>query len=322
MDITVVVCTYNRSNSLPATLDSIAAQLMPQSVAWEAIVVDNNSTDGTRALSESYCRRYPGVFRYVFEQQQGLSRARNAGIRAAAGEIVVFTDDDIIAETTWLDRLTEPLRDRTWSGGGGRVVPPQDLKLPDWLTVGGDRDLVGALLPIFDLGDQSGEMKRPPYGANMAFRKNMFEKHGTFRVDLGHCGGKLLSGEDTDFGNRLISAGERLHYEPTAVVHHPVPEDRLSKKYFRNWWFDYGRTRIIERGMRPTVFGVSRSLLSFGSLMFRYLPFRLLRWVFTTDIQRRFYNECEMLQTFGELVQTWALLTRREPAMEEITSKP
>ena len=304
MDISVLICTFNRCQSLSKTLDSIASQVMQPSVTWEAVVIDNNSTDGTRELVESYCRSSPALFRYVFEPQQGLSRARNAGIRAAGGDIIVFTDDDVIAESTWLEKLTAPLRTNGWGGGGGRVVPPVDLKLPAWLTVGGDMDLVGALLPIFDLGDKAGEMKRPPYGANMAFRKSMFEKYGLFRVDLGHCGSKLLSGEDIDFGNRLISAGERLHYEPSAVVHHPVPEERLSKSYFRTWWFDYGRTRIIERGERPSFFGIPRRFFSLASLALRFLPFRVIRWVFTLDARRRFYYECEIRQTLGEIAET------------------
>jgi glucosyl-dolichyl phosphate glucuronosyltransferase len=312
MKISVVVCTYNRAGSLSITLDSLAAQRMPESIAWEAIVVDNNSTDRTREVSESYCLRYSGIFRYVFERQQGLSRARNAGIRAAEGDVVAFTDDDIIAEPTWLNNLTAPLVDQRWAGGGGRVVPPPDLNLPEWLTVGGDKDLVGALLPIFDLGPDAGEMKRPPYGANMAFRKSMFERHGTFRVDLGHCGGKLLSGEDTDFGNRLISAGERLHYEPSAVVHHPVPEERLTKRYFRTWWFDYGRTRIIERGVRAPVPGTARGLLSLSSLIVYHLPSRVIRWAFSMNVKDRFYYECEVRLAMGEIAQTWARLRRGE----------
>lgn len=302
MDISVLICTFNRCQSLSKTLDSVASQQI--TCSWEVIVIDNNSTDRTREVVESYCRRYPELFRYIFEPQQGLSRARNAGIRAARGEIVVFTDDDVIAEPTWLDNLTAPLLADGWGGGGGRVVPPQDLTLPDWLPVGGGIDLVGALLPIFDLGDQPGEMKRPPYGANMAFRKSMFEKHGFFRVDLGHCGSKLLSGEDIDFGKRLMSAGERLRYEPAAIVYHPVPEDRLSKKYFRTWWFDYGRTRIIERGVRPPIFGIPRRFLSLASLVVRFLPVRVVRYLFAMSPQHRFYYECEIWQTLGEIAQT------------------
>ena len=90
-------------------------------------------------------------------------------------------------------------------------------------------------------------MERPPYGANMAFLKKMFEQHGTFRVELGRCGNNFLMGEDIEFGSRLILAGEHLRYEPAAVVQHPVPEERVSKEYFCTWWFDFGRTRILQR---------------------------------------------------------------------------
>lgn len=317
MKISVIVCTYNRATSLSTALDSIVAQQMPTGAEWEAIVVDNNSTDQTREIAESYCRRHPCLFRHVFEPHQGLSRARNSGIRAAKGEIVVFTDDDIIAEPTWLNSLTAPLANGEWAGGGGRVVPPQELKLPDWLTVGGDKDLVGALLPIFDLGNEAGELKRPPYGANMAFRKGMFEKYGAFRVDLGHCGGKLVSGEDIDFGKRLMAAGERLHYEPSAVVHHPVPEERLTKRYFRAWWFGFGQTRIIEREI-----GFGRSVMNFGTLFAKHLPSRVLRWMWSRNSKDRFYHECEIQLTLGEIAQTWAQLTQPRGPTERVSSKP
>ena len=84
MKITVILCTFNRSNSLPKALDSVAAQVLPESVAWEVIVVDNNSSDQTRAVTEDYCRRYPGRFRYLFEPQQGLSQlaTRESSMRA------------------------------------------------------------------------------------------------------------------------------------------------------------------------------------------------------------------------------------------------
>ena len=125
---------------------------------------------------------------------------------------------------------------------------------------------LGGALALIDLGDVPGEMKKAPYGTNMAFRKNMFARYGTFRADLGRCGNSLLSNEDTEFGRRLMSAGERLRYEPTAVVHHPVPMERLNQNYFRNWWFDYGRARVLERGSGPAILGIRRQFLSLPSL--------------------------------------------------------
>jgi glucosyl-dolichyl phosphate glucuronosyltransferase len=300
--ITVIICTFNRCATLAKALDSIASQVLPESVGWEVLVVDNNSTDQTREIIEDFCRRYPNRFRHIFEPQQGLSRARNAGIREAQGDIVAFTDDDVIAEPCWLQNLTGSLHDRNWAGAGGRILPPPDFDPPEWLTP------CGALLPLFDLGERACDMNEPPYGANMAFRKSMFEKYGNFRVDLGRCGGSLLMGEDVEFGNRLLSAGERLYYEPSAVVEHPVAKDRLSKKHLRAWWMDFGRTRIIERGVRPPILGIPRRFLSLVSLVFRLLPLRVIRWLFSLNMQRRFYNECQIWLTFGEIAQNKHLL--------------
>jgi glucosyl-dolichyl phosphate glucuronosyltransferase len=320
MKITVILCTFNRCQSLPKALDSVAAQVLPESVIWEVIVVDNNSSDQTRVVAEDYCRRYPGRFRYLCEPQQGLSRARNAGIRDARGEIIAFMDDDVTLEPTWLQDLTASLHDGEWVGAGGRILPPQDFQPPGWLTLGGEMDL-GGPLALFDLGNVPGELKKAPYGTNMAFRKGMFEKYGTFRVDLGRCGNSLLSSEDTEFGRRLMSAGERLRYEPSAVVHHPVPKDRLRKKYFRAWWFDFGRARILERGARPSLLGIPRQFISIPNLVLRYLSVRTLQWLLALNPQRRFYNKCRVWMTVGEIAQTYRQSFEAKSVAQEIPSQ-
>ena len=109
MKISVILCTYNRCQSLTRALESVAASQMPNSLDWEILVVDNNSKDRTREVMSEFCLRHPGRVRYLFEAQQGLSNARNAGIREAHGEIIAFTDDDITVEPTWLQNLTASL---------------------------------------------------------------------------------------------------------------------------------------------------------------------------------------------------------------------
>ena len=116
MKISVILCTYNRCQSLAKTLESIAVSVLPESVEWEVVVVDNNSKDQTREVIEDFCRRNAGRFRYIHESQQGLSHARNAGIREARGEILAFTDDDIIVDNKWLHTLTTPLTSGEWAG--------------------------------------------------------------------------------------------------------------------------------------------------------------------------------------------------------------
>src|SRR5579863_10079992 len=104
MDISVILCTYNRCDDLTQALAGLAASRMPQSVDWEVLVVDNNSKDRTRSVVEEFSSVYPR-FRYLFEGQQGLSNARNAGIAAARGRVLAFTDDDVIIDPGWLLNL-------------------------------------------------------------------------------------------------------------------------------------------------------------------------------------------------------------------------
>jgi glucosyl-dolichyl phosphate glucuronosyltransferase len=321
MNITVVLCTFNRCRSLPQALESVAAQALPDSFEWEVIVVDNNSSDQTRQVAENYFRKYPGRFRYVFEPQQGLSRARNTGIREARGDVVAFMDDDITVEPMWLQNLTASLHVGRWAGAGGPIRPPQEFRPPGWLTLGGEMDLGGALA-LFDLGNVPGELKKPPYGTNMAFRKSMFEKYGGFRVDLGRCGDNLLSNEDTEFGGRLMAAGERLRYEPSAVVHHPVPKERLSKKYFRAWWFDYGRARVLERGKGPAILGIPRQFMSIPSLVVRHLSVRTLQWLLALDPKRRFHNKCRVWMMLGEIAQTYRQSFESKNPAQQGPSRP
>src|ERR1700733_6639045 len=94
MEVTVIVCTYNRGQSLAEALDSVAKSTLPEAVAWEVLVVDNNSTDQTRDVVEKVCSRVPGRFRYLLESRPGKLHALNAAIREARGDVLAFMDDD------------------------------------------------------------------------------------------------------------------------------------------------------------------------------------------------------------------------------------
>jgi len=246
MNTTVVVCTYNRCQSLAAVLKSLAVQVMPESVTWEVVVVDNNSTDKTREVTESAICECPERFRYIFEQRQGLSVARNRGIREARGTVIAFTDDDVMINPDWLHNLTSNLRTGNWAGAGGRIVPVWAKPLPAWMSIH-DQLTMGAFVQ-FDAGPEPGELRHPPYGANMAFHRRTFEKYGGFRTDLGRTGKSLQSHEDTEYGDRLLAAGERLWYEPHATVLHPAPENRMTRDFVLRWWFWFGYGEVVQKG--------------------------------------------------------------------------
>jgi len=298
MDITVVLCTYNRCSSLAKALDSVAVSTLPQSVEWEVLLVDNNSSDHTREVASEFCKRYPGRFRYLFETQPGLSNARNAGIREASGHIIVFMDDDVIVEPTWLQNLTATLHNNEWAGAGGRILPEWTCSPPRWLSPEG-RHAAGPLV-AFHPTPEAGQLNEPPIGANMAFRKEMFEKYGGFRTDLGRRPGSLMSNEDTEFGRRLLSAGERLRYEPSALVYHPVQENRIKKDYFLAWWFNKARADMRVNGIPP---GTKYCVAGIPLYLFRRLAVWTLKWMVAVDPVRRFSSKLNAWGNAGEILE-------------------
>ncbi|MGB6199060.1 MAG: glycosyltransferase [Candidatus Acidiferrales bacterium] len=300
MNITVILCSYNRCQSLAKALDSVAAMTVPASIDWEVLVVDNNSTDKTRETVEEFRRQHPQRFRYLFVAEPGKSHALNAGIREAHGDILVFTDDDVTVQPAWLHNLTSPLQDLGLSGAGGRTLPEQAASMPRWLST--DVRAVWAPLAVFDLGSIGCEISQTPYGNNMAFRRQMFDKHGGFRTDLGPRPGNDIRSEDTEFGQRLLRAGERLWYEPSAVVYHAVPASRLRKAYFQKWWFAKGRADVRESGVAP-----STKWRAFGIplVLFRRLTLWVLLWMFDVNPPRRFSSKTKVYWLAGLIVESF-----------------
>src|SRR6266849_2647219 len=137
MNITVILCTYNRSECLAKALQSAAALALPGSMAWEILVVDNISSDRSREVVEDFCKRYPCHLRYLFEPQHGLSHPLNAAIRGARGNVIAFLDDDVTVEPTWLQNLTAALHDGELAGAGGRILPARWFSPPRWLSLEG-----------------------------------------------------------------------------------------------------------------------------------------------------------------------------------------
>lgn len=306
MRVTVILCTYNRCQSLAKAMESIAASEVDESVEWDVLVVDNNSSDSTKEVVEDFCRRYPNRFRYMHEPSQGKSYALNSGIRAARGNLLAFMDDDVIVAPTWLQNVTAPLHSGEWSGTGGRILSQEMVSAPNWLPMDGPYDLSG-MLALFDLGDQPRELDQPPFGTNMAFPKAIFEKYGGFRTDMGPCPGSEIRNEDTEFGRRLMAGGERLWYEPSAVVYHAVPENRLTREYLLKFWFDHGRARIRELPSRPDVMGIPRWCMTIPKIAVTVLPVRVFRWLFALNPKRRFFYKGFVWMTFGQMKETYNL---------------
>lgn len=318
LNITAILCTYNRAESLAATLECLADSQLPASITWEILVVDNNSTDQTREIVEHFCHRYAGRFRYLFEPKPGKSRALNAGIANARGEILAFVDDDVTLEPTWLQNLTAELHNGEWAGAGGRILPADTFISPPWFSW---KHCGGMLCANFDLGDHPSELdfNTLPFGANMAFRKSAFERYGGFRLDLGPMPNSQIRNEDIEFGRRLLKAGERLRYEPLAVVYHAVPQGRITKEFFLSWWFDFGRASIIERDQHADVCGIPWDFLSLVRRSV-HLSIDSLRRIFAGRASMRFFYKCMVWKQAGMITELYRRLVGHKES--QATSLP
>lgn len=298
------MCTHNRCGVLPDVLKDLAASRLPDSSEWEVLVVDNNSSDQTREVVEGFRAQNPRIH-YLFEPRTGKSYALNCGIKHARGEVLAFVDDDVRIDPGWLHHLTSPLSERRWAGVGGRTLVRQKVTLPPWFTF---EDFGSIVCAHFDLGNEPLELGRPPYGANMAFRKSMFEKYGGFRTDLGPSPNEHTPrcDEDTEFGRRLLSAGEHIRYEPLAVVYHPVPEHRLRQGYLLSFWFDNGRAGARKNAKTLVVWGIKRDYLSILKHAILVIPGNALRWLFSFTPQRRFRYKCWIWRAAGEIAEMWS----------------
>jgi GT2 family glycosyltransferase len=145
---------------------------------------------------------------------------------------------------------------------------------------------------MFDLGLDAGPLTEPPFGTNMAFQKWVFEKYGGFRTDLGPRPGSEIRNEDTEFGQRLLTAGEQLRYEPSAVVYHTIPEARLRKPYFLAWWFAKGRADAREFKINTVRLHCSLAAWT-------------LRWVLAFDHARRFERKLIVRWKAGALLERY-----------------
>jgi glycosyltransferase involved in cell wall biosynthesis len=297
MDISVVICTYDGAKRLPGVLESLQGLVSPRQ-NWELIVVDNNSTDVTERVIEAFKRRGTLPLRYVFEPSQGHCYARNAGIRAAEGGIVAFTDDDVTVDSEWLAQVEQAFDASDCVAVGGKIIATWNCPRPRWLAVA-DRYRLMEVIVRFDMGEEKRPLTIPPFGANMAFRKAVFEKYGLFRTDLGRKGKSLVGFDDTEFCRRLLRAGEAIMYVPKAVVYHPVERKRLRKSYFLAWYFDYGRGSVLLNDSPADAvayLGVPRSTL-------RESGFRLLKWLLSVGPHRRFYYKLEFWRSAGEIAE-------------------
>lgn len=242
MKLSLIIATYNRSQSLIRTLHSVAEQTFDPK-AWECIVVDNRSTDDTKEQVARFGELHPQLnIHYAYEANQGLSAARNCGISLSTGEVIAFVDDDETLEESLIGSYIDFFEsyDDAMAAGGG-VVAYYDEQRPQWMSPYTEQMIAN---PI-DLGDKvrTFPSSRVPAGGNMAFRRRLFDHIEPFNTQLGRCGTKLIGGEENELFGRIRSMGCRLYYVPNAAIRHHIAPEKVTDDYFDRLAFNVGRSQ-------------------------------------------------------------------------------
>lgn len=226
--VTVAICTWNRAAALRETLATFL-RLAPADFVWELLVVDNGSTDDSGSVPGEFAGRLP--VRCVREPKLGLSCARNRAVREAAGDIIVWTDDDVVVESEWLNRLVHVLVDSSAEFAFGRSRPHWAAAQPAWFS-----PLHYGRFSILDYGDQPFTVSDPRhtfYGVNFAATKVALLSLGGFDETAGFRGNGGAGLEDTELCRLALARGLKLVYAPDAVVEHVIPAHRTTKSFYR-----------------------------------------------------------------------------------------
>lgn len=237
--LSVVIASFRRYDVLPDAIDSVLSQQRLARDHLEIIVVDN-----TPAGERQIVRNADQCDRFITEDISGLSRARNIGIQASRAELIAFLDDDAIASSTWASEAVELLESNPhWDVIGGRILAkyPENNK-PVWINAKLEEFLSCIDWPV----DQPTAMVDGVWiaGANMVFRRRVFERGIGFDERLGRNGSSsLLSNDETKLFEAI--GKDRIYYVPQMAVDHVIPTSRLDPQWFRKRIFWQAVSDII-----------------------------------------------------------------------------
>lgn len=317
----MLICTFNRADLLRETIESLreVSSIRP----WSVVVVDNNSTDHTPDVVNTLAASFPVTLDYLFEPRQGKSYALNTGLDRCEGDVIFFTDDDVRVSAGWLDAgccALETHEDLDYTGGP--VRPLWGGAPPPWLDR--TRGHLWGTLAILDYGDAPfvfEERHRVPLGANMAVRRRLIERIGGFHPELGRRGRSLIGQEQAEFFARGRTFGARGCYQPAMEVRHHVPAGRLTKSYFRRWWFWKGVSRArVDAMHRRTELGLDLNRVPYVARAPRFVWGGLARAflrgaaaVLSGDAQSAARHEMHCAYALGYVRACW----RRESSSQE-----
>lgn len=226
IDISAIICTRDRRDSLARTLDSLKKLEVSPDTTYEVLIIDNGSADNTRELLDDFAQTNPEIYKCYCQPKKGRSNALNLGILQSRGKIIAFTDDDVVVDKNWVWALKDAfnIAEEAIAVQGKILLQEEIAHIPPWVN---PEDLL--LAPYYAPGDKLCRCDKL-VGANMAVRRIAFERYGLFDTRLGAGASGL--GEETEFCARLRRGDEIILYQPDAVVFHEYRPERFTWEYW------------------------------------------------------------------------------------------
>lgn len=269
--ISAIICTYNRDRYIGKALEALSAQDLPAD-RFEIIIIDNNSTDNTAAICKAFIRDHQNLsIKYFFEENRGLSFARNRGIREASSPVITFIDDDAEAAPGFLRAILEFFQTHPDTvGAGGKVTPLYtETGEPPWMNKYLD-GFVGKVNHGNEIKMYQAPMKYPA-GCNMTYTKEILLKAGGFNNQL------TFRSDDKHIFHQVKKLSDKIYYLPAATVNHHIDAERLSFPSFKKLFLKTGneeKKRVrSEQGFMGVIKKFVEFKLKFGASLLLYIKF-------------------------------------------------
>src|SRR5262245_18321198 len=294
MLIDVLIATHNRAAMLDRCVRSILDASIEPQFDFVITIIDNNCSDRTAQVIAGLVEGSRGRVHCEYEPRLGKSFAINTGLAVTSGDVIAFADDDQVMGDGWLRAIYRAIIEG-YDFVSVPVYGEWEIQRPRWY----DDRLRGAL-SLFDGGPERFAQKIHAVfcGGNAAVTRMAIEQVGGFHTGLGKIAGKFSMSEDGELLLRLKRAGFHGAYDPAMCVHHYVPRQRLTQRYFRQWYHGYGRSMAIVDTLHPQPVRYWLGVL-------RFLIRRTIE-SFLRMIVSRLHGE--IVSAFVEELQLWFML--------------
>jgi len=258
--LTVLFATYNGRKTLPGVLSEYRKLDMPER-GWKLVIVDNGSNDGTREIVNDFQSLLPVTL--LVEPKRGKNVALNTGLSHTEGDLIVFTDDDVIPNASWLRELRSAADSHPeYSIFGGPVLPEWECPPEDWIVSWVPLKPVFAVLD--DVQAEGPIENYMVFGPNMAVRSDVFLKGYRFDETIGPRGTNYAQGSETRLLMELDRAGFKAWHCKKAIVRHIIRSHQMKKKWVlaRAIRFGRGQYRLgfEYSGCKATLWGLPKGL--------------------------------------------------------------